>query len=82
MNGNEFQKRAIFLNEKKIKIRKRRSTTTKMNYGKDLLVFPSRDSCFTLEFSKEDKHEFLAPSPFQRDVIVLTIQEYNKLYSH
>jgi len=77
------KKELCFLNEQKIKIRKRRSTTTKMNFGRDLLVYPdlSRDCCFTLEFSKEDKHEFMAPSSFQRDVIVLTIQEYNKRYS-
>jgi len=83
LSGNEFQKRSIFLNEEKIKIRKKRSTTSKMNFCSDLLVYPDidRDCCFIVEFSKEDRHEFMAPSSFQRDVIVLTIKEYNNLHS-
>ena len=82
VNGSEFQKRSIVLNREKVKIRKRRCTITKMKYGSDLKVYrdPNNDSSFVLEFSKVDTHTFLTPTPHQRDIIILTIREFNNTY--
>jgi len=82
VNGSEFQKRSILLNRDKVKVRKRRCTISKMKYGQDLKVYrdPNNDSSFILEFSKADTHTFLTPTPQQRDIIILTIREFNNTY--
>jgi len=91
-NGNEFQKRSILLNRTKVKVRKRRSTITKMKYSPYMKIIPGApemsdlrnsrnidagDCFFTLEFSGTDKHIFITPSSYQRDIIVLTIKAFN-----
>ena len=79
-NGKEFQKRSIILNRTKVKVRKRRSTITKMKYSPYLKVLldadddasrkkDAHDCLFTLQLSATDTHVFMTPSTYQRDKI-------------
>ena len=84
-NGSEFQKRSILLNRTRVKIRKRRTTLSKLSFHSKapLAVEPLEgDGClFSLSFSEKDHHVFLTPSSFQRDIIVLTIQAFHQAFS-
>jgi hypothetical protein len=79
-NGNEFQKRSILLTRRKLKLRKRRVTMAKSFYGRHIAVAPSLENeCnFALGLSNDEYYNFIAPSCYQRDIIVLTIQLFNE----
>jgi len=78
-NGNEFQKRSILLNKEKLKIRKCRTTISKVVY-KGVKVIPHLDNncLFTLDLAGCGKSVFVTPSPFLRDNLVLSILAFSR----
>lgn len=78
-NSGGFEKRSIVVSRDKIKIRKRRQTMAKSAFGHSVTVMPAveHDCEFSLGFGADEFYSFLAPSCYQRDIIVLTLQSFN-----
>eukprot|EP01094_Clydonella_sp_ATCC50884_P010957 TRINITY_DN20781_c0_g1_i1.p1 TRINITY_DN20781_c0_g1~~TRINITY_DN20781_c0_g1_i1.p1 ORF type:complete len:415 (+),score=156.20 TRINITY_DN20781_c0_g1_i1:197-1441(+) len=78
-NSGGFEKRSIVVGSDKLKIRKRRQTMAKCAFGSALTVMPAEehDCEFSLGFGADEFYSFLAPSCYQRDIIVLTLQSFN-----
>lgn len=78
-HGGEFGKRSIVVSGDKIKIRKRRTTVAKCGWGEAVTVMPClENTCeFSVGFGADEFYSFIAPSSYQRDIIVLTLQSFN-----
>jgi hypothetical protein len=70
----------LLLDRGKLKVRTRRKTLHKESFGRkriQVAIDPNQPTQFLLSFDNDDLH-LIAPSAYQRDVIVLTVESFCK----